>query len=54
VTRRWGPARIGFLLGLHRFTVHRVLARFGLARPAWLDRSTGWVVRRYEPAAPAT
>jgi transposase InsO family protein len=52
VTRRWGPARIGFLLGLHPSTVHRVLSRFGLARLAWLDRASGRVVRRYEHAAP--
>jgi transposase InsO family protein len=52
VVRRWGPARIGFLLGLHPSTVHRVLARYGLARLAWLDRATGRVVRRYEHAAP--
>ncbi len=31
VIRRWGPARIGFLLGLHPSTVHRVLSRYGLA-----------------------
>ena len=52
VTRRWGPARIGFLLGLHPSTVHRVLSRYRLARLAWLDRSTGRVIRRYEHAAP--
>jgi transposase InsO family protein len=52
VTRRWGPARIGWLLGLHPSTVHRVLARYRLARLAWLDRGTGAVVRRYEHAAP--
>jgi transposase InsO family protein len=52
VTRRWGPARIGFLLGIHPSTVHRVLSRYGLARLSWLDRSTGRVVRRYEHAAP--
>jgi transposase InsO family protein len=52
VTRRWGPARIGFLLGLHPSTVHRVLSRYGLARLAWLDRPTGRVIRRYEHAAP--
>ena len=52
VTRRWGPARIGFLLGLHPSTVHRVLARYGLARLAWLDRPTGRVIRRYEHPAP--
>src|SRR5947208_4762465 len=52
VIRRWGPARIGFLLGIHPSTVHRVLSRYGLARLAWLDRSTGRNVRRYEHAAP--
>jgi transposase InsO family protein len=52
VIRRWGPARIGFLLGLHPSTVHRVLSRYRLARLAWLDRTTGRSVRRYEHAAP--
>jgi transposase InsO family protein len=52
VLRRWGPARIGFLLGLHPSTVHRVLARYGLARLAWLDRPTGRAIRRYEHTAP--
>jgi len=50
VLRRWGPARIGFLLGLHPSTVHRVLTRYGLAKLRWLDRPTGRVVRRMEPA----
>ncbi len=52
VTRRWGPARIGFLLGLHPSTVHRVLTRYGLARLRWLDRATGRPVRRYEHPTP--
>ena len=52
VIRRWGPARIGFLLGVHPSTVHRVLSRYRLARLAWLDRRTGRVVRRYEHTAP--
>jgi len=52
VIRRWGPARIGYLLGVHPSTVHRVLARYGLARLCWLDRATGRVVRRYEHSAP--
>jgi hypothetical protein len=38
VLHRWGPAGIGWLLGLHPSTVHRVLARYRLARLAWLDR----------------
>jgi len=52
VTRRWGPARIGYHLGLHPSTVHRVLSRYRLARLAWLDRATGRVVRRYERQRP--
>ncbi len=49
VLRRWGPARIGWLLGLHSSTVHLVLARYGLARLAWLDRGTGQVIRLRMP-----
>jgi transposase InsO family protein len=50
VLRRWGPARIGYLLGIHPSTVHRVLTRYGLAKLRWLDRPTGRVVRRMEAA----
>ena len=49
VLRRWGPARIGYLLGIHPSTVHRVLTRYGLAKLRWLDRATGRVIRRMEP-----
>lgn len=52
VLRRWGPARIGYLLGLHPSTVHRVLTRYGLARLRWLDRPTGRVIRRMDSAHP--
>ncbi|MEV4709695.1 IS481 family transposase, partial [Actinoplanes sp. NPDC049316] len=52
VLRRWGPARIAYLLGLNPATVHRVLTRYRLARLAHLDRATGRVVRRYEHHAP--
>jgi transposase InsO family protein len=48
VMRRWGPARIGYLLGVHPSTVHRVLTRYGLAKLRWLDRPTGRVIRRIE------
>lgn len=51
VLRRWGPARIAYLLGLHPSTVHRVLTRFGLARLRWLDRPTGRVIRRIDTTA---
>uniref|UniRef100_UPI0036F1A3CB IS481 family transposase n=1 Tax=Bacillus mycoides TaxID=1405 RepID=UPI0036F1A3CB len=50
--RRWGPARIGYLLGLNPSTVHRILTRYRLTRLRWLDRATGQVVRRYEHAHP--
>ena len=52
VLRRWGPARIAYLLGLNPSTVHRVLSRYRLARLAHLDRATGRVIRRYEHHAP--
>jgi transposase InsO family protein len=51
VIRRWGPARIGYLLGLQPSTVHRVLTRYGLAKLRWLDRPTGRVIRRIETTA---
>ncbi len=52
VIRRWGPARIGYLLGIHPSTVHRVLTRYGLAKLRWLDRPTGRVIRRIESVQP--
>ncbi|MEV7061185.1 IS481 family transposase [Streptomyces microflavus] len=50
--RKLGPARIGPVLGLPASTVHRILARHGLGRLAWLDRPTGEPVRRYERDRP--
>ncbi len=50
--RRWGPARIAYLLGLHPSTVHRVLARYRLARLRWLDRATAQPIRRCAHPAP--
>ena len=52
VLRRWGPARIAYLLGLNPSTVHRVLTRYKLARLAHLDRATARVIRRYERDTP--
>jgi transposase InsO family protein len=52
VLRRWGPARIGGLLGLAASTVHRVLVRYRLNRLTWMDRATARVIRRYERANP--
>ncbi len=48
-TRRWGPHRIAFHLGLQRSTVGRVLARYGMPLLTELDQATGIRVRR--PAA---
>jgi transposase InsO family protein len=52
VTRRWGPARIAFRLGLNPSTVHRVLGRYRCPPLAHLDRASGQPIRRYEHAAP--
>src|SRR3954452_14378372 len=52
ILRRWGPARIAYLLKLNPATVHRVLTRYRLARLTHLDRATGRPVRRYEHDAP--
>jgi transposase InsO family protein len=56
-TRRWGPHRIGYHLGLNRSTVERVLARYRMPKLVYLDQATGLPVRRpkpvrYEKAAP--
>ncbi|MFJ1860888.1 IS481 family transposase [Streptomyces anulatus] len=50
--RKLGPARIGPILGLPASTVHRVLVRHGLNRPAWLDRPAGEPIRRFERSRP--
>ncbi|MFD7497467.1 IS481 family transposase [Streptomyces sp. NPDC059832] len=52
VLRRWGPARIAYLLGLNPATVHRALTRCHLARLTHLDHATGRVIRRYERNRP--
>ncbi|MFD1319796.1 IS481 family transposase [Micromonospora sonneratiae] len=52
VLRRWGPARIGYLLGLNPATVHRVLTRYRIPALTHLDRATAQPVRRYEHTAP--
>lgn len=50
--RKFGPARIGPLVGLPASTVYRVLCRHRLNRLAWMDRPTGQPIRRYERAHP--
>jgi len=52
VTRRLGPARIAFRLGLNPSTVHAVLARYHCPPLAHLDRGSGRAIRRYERARP--
>jgi len=52
VSRRLGPARIAYRLGLHASTVHAVLARYRCPLLAHLDRATGVPVRRYERERP--
>ena len=59
VSRRWGPARIAYLLRMNPATVHRILTRYGCLRLAWTDPATGAPLRaqrrrvvRYEHDAP--
>jgi transposase InsO family protein len=47
-----GPVRIAARLGMAPSTVHRVLARLGLNRLAWMDRPTGRVIRRIHTTRP--
>jgi transposase InsO family protein len=51
-TRRLGPDRIAGLVGVPASTVHRVLVRRGLNRLAWMDRTSGRVIRRIETSRP--
>jgi transposase InsO family protein len=56
-TRRWGPHRIGYHLGIPRSTIGRVLDRYRMPLLAHLDQATGLPVRkrkpvRYEVSAP--
>ena len=52
LTWRWGPDRLGPLLGQPPSTVGAVLRRSGLPRLADIDRPTGLPVRRYEVCHP--
>ncbi|PWJ24855.1 transposase IS481 family protein [Branchiibius hedensis] len=59
VSRRWGPARIAYHLGMNPATVHRILTRYRCLRLSWTDPATGAPVRagrrkvvRYERDAP--
>ena len=48
-TRRWGPHRIAYHLGLHRSTVGRVLTRYRMPLLVNVDQSTGLPVRKPTP-----
>jgi transposase InsO family protein len=48
-TRRWGPHRIAYHLGIPRSTVGRVLARYRMPLLAHLDQATGLPVRKPKP-----
>ena len=58
VSRRWGPARIGYRLRLNPATVGKVLTRYEAPRLPWTDPATGCRLRakskpvRYQHAAP--
>ncbi len=41
VSRRWGPARIAYRLGLQPSTVHKILRRYGAPPLTWTDPATG-------------
>ena len=49
-TRRWGPHRIGYHLGVPRSTVGRVLGRYRMPLLSHLDQATGLPARRARPA----
>ena len=56
-TRRWGPHRISYHLGVPRSTIGRVLDRYRMPLLTHLDQATGLPVRkpkpvRYEKAVP--
>ena len=56
-TRRWGPHRISYHLGVPRSTVGRVIARYDMPLLTHVDQATGLRTRksapvRYEVAAP--
>jgi len=41
VSRRRGPARIRYRLGMQPSTVHKILSRYGCPALAWTDPATG-------------
>lgn len=54
VSRRWGPARIAYLLGMRPATVHKILTRYGCPLLAWTDPATGTRIRGPQMSRRAT
>jgi len=48
-SRRWGPHRISYHLGIPRSTVGRILDRYRMPLLAHLDQATGLPVRKVKP-----
>lgn len=48
-TRKWGPHRISYHLGIPRSTVGRVLERYRMPRLDHIDQTTGLRVRKPKP-----
>jgi transposase InsO family protein len=51
-SRRVGPARLAGIVGVPPATVYRILRRHGVNRLAWMDRTTGRVIRRIDTSRP--
>lgn len=47
VTRRWGPARIAYHLGMHPSTVHKILSRYHCVPLSYTDPTTGAPLRAH-------
>jgi transposase InsO family protein len=47
VSRRWGPARIAYLLRLQPSTVHKILRRYQCPPLTWTDPATGARIRAH-------
>jgi transposase InsO family protein len=45
VSRRWGPARIAYLLRMPISTAHKILTRYRCPRLTWTDPATGTRIR---------
>lgn len=46
ISRRWGPARIAYLLGMAVSTVHKILRRYHCPPLTWTDPATGTRIKQ--------